>query len=392
MSPRPEPRRTIALSAPGVVAAASIWLLLAFGAGDALAHRASDSYLSVDLRSTPPQLRLDIALRDLELAIGIDVDDDDAITWGELRAKRTHLRSYVADRMTVARGETRCRLDDARLAVTNHGDGAYAVLEFPVACSVDGDLSLDYALMFDLDPTHRALVQVKGSAGTHARVLSPDAPRLILDADQGPDAWQVFTDFSREGVWHIWIGIDHMLFLLTLLIPAVLRREEGVWRGERAIAPVVTDVVATITAFTLAHSLTLAIAALAALELPARLVESAIAATVIVAALNNLRPLVATRRWTIAFALGLVHGLGFASVLVDLGLPDAARVVALLGFNLGVELGQIAIALLFLPLAYCWRHSAIYRHGVMATGSLAIAAIGTLWLAERGLGVTVAAL
>jgi hypothetical protein len=135
-----------------------------------------------------------------------------------------------------------------------------------------------------------------------------------------------------------------------------------------------------------AHSITLSLAALGIVALPSRLVESAIAASVVVAALNNLKPVVEGRRWLVAFGFGLIHGFGFASVLTELGLPRDALVLALVGFNLGVEAGQLAIVALFLPLAYALRASRFYRRTVMFGGSLAIALVAGIWLAERLFG------
>lgn len=101
------------------------------------------------------------------------------------------------------------------------------------------------------------------------------------------------------------------------------------------------------------------------------------------AALNNLLGWAALRRWQLAFAFGLVHGFGFANVLLDLGLPSDQLAIALGGFNLGVELGQIAIVLVFLPLAWTLRHTIFYRWVVVVGGSLAIAALGLIWTLQR---------
>jgi hypothetical protein len=144
-------------------------------------------------------------------------------------------------------------------------------------------------------------------------------------------------------------------------------------------------VVKVVTAFTLAHSITLSLAALEALVLPSRLVESTIALSVILAALNNVRPVVEERRWLMAFIFGLVHGFGFASVLTELGLPRDALLLALVGFNLGVEAGQLVIVSAFLPLAFLLRATPLYRRGVMTGGSLSIALVAAIWLGERAL-------
>jgi len=138
-----------------------------------------------------------------------------------------------------------------------------------------------------------------------------------------------------------------------------------------------------VTAFTVAHSITLSLAALEVIDLPSRWVESAIAASVILAALNNLLVVAGPGRWLFAFAFGLIHGFGFASVLSDLGLPHDSLLLALVAFNLGVELGQLAVVAVFLPLAWSLRDQWIYRRGLLAGGSLLVIAIASVWLVER---------
>ena len=138
-----------------------------------------------------------------------------------------------------------------------------------------------------------------------------------------------------------------------------------------------------VTAFTLAHSVTLTLATLGLVSLPSRLVESAIACSVVLAALNNVWPIVRQRLWLLAFGFGLLHGLGFAGALLDLGLPAHAMVVPLLAFNLGVELGQLAIVALLLPLIFALRETSLYPRLMLRAGSSAIAVLGGLWLVER---------
>ncbi|HUS28252.1 MAG TPA: HupE/UreJ family protein, partial [Kofleriaceae bacterium] len=179
--------------------------------------------------------------------------------------------------------------------------------------------------------------------------------------------------FVREGIWHIWEGIDHILFLLCLLLPAVWRRESA--------KEVAREVFEIVTAFTLAHSITLVISAVGLVTLPSRFVETAIAASVVAAALNNLVRVV-DARWAGAFALGLLHGFGFSSVLVDLGLPSHELIGTLLGFNLGVELGQAAIVVAVLPVLYAIRKTFAYR-ALLFGGSGAVVVIATIWTYQR---------
>jgi hypothetical protein len=142
-------------------------------------------------------------------------------------------------------------------------------------------------------------------------------------------------------------------------------------------------VVRIVTSFTVAHSITLTLATLGVVSLPSRWIESAIALSVVLAALNNVFTVFHGRRWMVAFCFGLIHGFGFASVLADLGLPQGTLLLALVGFNLGVECGQLAIVAIFLPLAFWLRRTRFYQRLVFISGSLLIAGIAGIWLAER---------
>jgi hypothetical protein len=368
------------------------WLLLlplALCAEAALAHAPSDAYLV--LRAAPGsarvELRLDVALRDLEQEPGLDADADGRITWGELRAARAALEAYAFAHLSLASDGAPCPLRPAGLEAALHSDGAYAVLLAEASCArPPAALEVDYRLFRALDPQHRGLVRVEHPGGTATAVLGGERSRERI-ALGAPDLRRAGLAYLAEGVRHIALGFDHLLFLLSLLLPAVLRRAGARWEPEPALRPALADVLSVVSAFTLAHSLTLSLAALGVLRLPSRGVESAIAASVVLAAANNLRPLVGRRRWLAAFAFGLVHGLGFASVLADLGLPRGALVVSLLAFNLGVELGQLAFVALLLPVAWWLRAWPAYPSVVLAGGSAAIALLASLWLAERSLGL-----
>jgi len=355
----------------------ALLLALSLFVGTALAHKPSDSYLAVEVQGEALSGQWDIALRDLEYAIGLDADGDGLLTWGEVRAKHAEIAAYALARLAVRTGRAACRLKPTAQLIDEHTDGTYAVLRFAADC--DGrplrELELEYSLFADLDPTHRGLLraQVAGQQ-TSTAVLGPERPRVALSGDERTRLEQ-FRDYLVEGIWHIWIGFDHVLFLVSLLLPAVLAASR--------FGPVFWDVFKVVTAFTVAHSLTLALAALSVIELPSRLVESAIALSVVLAALNNLYPVVQRSRWLVAFGFGLVHGFGFASVLADLGLPRGNLLLALVGFNLGVETGQLAIVALFLPLAYALRHSWVYRRMIFRGGSGVIVAIAGIWLIER---------
>jgi hypothetical protein len=355
-------------------------------ASPAWAHKASDAFVSLTRDGDRVSGRIDVALRDLDLALGLDRDGDGAITWGELRARRLELEAYELSRIRLSAGGAACPLRPENLAVDSHSDGSYAVLEVSGRCrSAAGGLSIEYGLLFDEDALHRGIVRVATPSGVAVAVFSPDAPVQELAAD-GSGRLRRFASFVREGIHHIGSGADHVAFLLALLLPAVLVGGRERWQPAAAFRPVLREVLRLVTAFTAAHSLTLSLAALGFVHVPSRLVESGIALSVLVSALVNLWPSAPRLGAFLAFGFGLVHGLGFASALSDLGSDATTRLVTLVGFNLGVELGQLAIVALFLPFAFALRGSAVYQRGLVGAGSLAVAGLASIWLAERVLG------
>jgi len=365
-------------------------------AGAAQAHKPSDSYLAIHVGGAAVHGQWDIALRDLEFAIGLDANGDGKITWGELRTKHDAIAAYALARLAVRADGRDCKLAPTAHLVDEHSDGTYAVLRFEADCAAAGarpasapaSVEVAYNLFFDLDPTHRGLMRFERDGTAQTGVLSPEYPRLRFKVGEVSRLSQFF-DYLREGTWHIWIGFDHILFLLSLLLPSVLILKDNGWQAARGFRTTFWDVLKVVTSFTVAHSITLSLAALSVISLPSRLVESTIALSVVLAALNNLVPVVAERRWAVAFAFGLIHGFGFASVLTDLGLPQESLLLALVGFNLGVEVGQLAIVSAFLPFAHALRGSWFYRRVVFIWGSATIALVAGIWLAERALDVKI---
>jgi hypothetical protein len=350
---------------------------------DAFAHKPSDSYLGLRAVDATIEGQWDIALRDLDHVLGLDDNQDGAITWGELRAHRSAVFAYAMARLRLEADGMVCPVNETELLVDRHSDGAYAVLRFSAPCDhMPGTLTVDYRLLFDVDPQHRGLLRLEHGGQTRSAIFATGNSAQRFELTERP-GWRQFLDYLRHGVWHIGVGFDHVLFLLSLLLPAVLVRTGDGWQAAPRFAPAFWDVFKVVTAFTAAHSITLTAAALGVIHVPSRWVESAIAASVMLAAANNLRPVAVERRWIIAFVFGLVHGLGFASVLTDLGLPRESLLRALVAFNLGVELGQLAIVSAFLPIAWALRATPLYRRGLLIAGSVAIIALAGIWLAER---------
>ena len=390
-------------------------LLLCSAAAPAHAHKPSDSYLTLRVDGAHIDGQWDIALRDLDYALGLDADGDGQLTWDEVRAQHAQIAAYALARLTLAAQDAQaarttptgavqatqepCAITAGEQLIDQHTDGAYTVLRFRATCpTAPAALRIGYRLFADTDPQHKGLLRLE-NANTTSRpastsvsaIFGASQPDQVVQLAQ-PSRYTQFAAYVKHGVWHIWIGYDHILFLLSLLLPAVLVWRDHSWRAVPDFRAAAIDVLKTVSAFTLAHSITLSLAALNLVALPSRFVESVIAASVIAAALNNLAPVVRDRRWVGAFAFGLIHGFGFASVLGDLGLPPGSLMLALLGFNAGVELGQLAIVAAFLPLAFLLRATWFYRRVVVIGGSALIIAAASLWLGERAFDIRVALL
>jgi len=363
-------------------------LLCVFAAG-AQAHHASDSYLSlkVDGRSVTGQW--DVALLDLERVIGLDADGDGNITRSEVDAKRAEIERYGLSHLRMEVDGTEYALKITGLLVDTFSDGDYNVLHFDVECTAaPKTLKIDYRAFFDIDAQHSGLLRLECGGRVQTDVLSPEKPEQLFELSVLSRSRQ-FLAFVNDGAWHIWGGVDHILFLLALLLPSVLKRGPDGWRVVDHVRPALVNVLKIVTAFTVAHSTTLTLATLGIVRLPVRLVESTIALSVIVAALNNIRPIFSERGWIVAFCFGLVHGFGFANALFDLGLAGGTLALTLVGFNLGVEAGQLAIVAVFVPLAYAWRNSWVYRELTFRLGSVVIVLLAATWMVERVMAIKV---
>ena len=352
------------------------------------AHKPSDSYLSLSVEGDHLIRQWDIALRDLDYAIGLDADGNGEITWREVEANHKEIAAYALARLSIAADGASCATTVTNHLIDYHSDGAYEVMRFAVACPTAADvLTIKYTLLFDRDPQHHGLLRLEEDGHTHTAIFSPERDTWRLEGHSVALGHQ-FLEYCETGVWHIWTGFDHILFLCSLLLTAVLERGSGRWRAVANFRPAFLEVLSIVTAFTIAHSITLSLAVLGLITLPARLIESTIAASVIIAAVNNLYPLIERRLWIVAFLFGLVHGLGFANVLTDLALSKPALALSLVSFNLGVEAGQSAIVAAFLPLAYFARHTWLYPRLVLGAGSLGITGVAAVWLIERSLNVS----
>lgn len=375
--------------------------LLLLAPTSAAAHSLGLSMLELEVDDTSVRARLTSDLEHLSLAAGLDTNANGTVSPSELEAGRDALAAYLAAHLRLSAepaGACTPQLTD----LIYDAPRTAAILEAHYECHTAlGPLEVDNSLFHEQRGAHRLMVVIvedgrrlradldRNNPRLTYQATPPDAREVVAQTDPGlePDASspRLFARFVVLGVEHILLGFDHVLFLLTLLLAARRLR----------------DVVGLVTAFTVAHSLTLALAALGWVQAASAVVEPLIALSIVLVALENvLREAARQRgpqarvagfamepgraRLAVIFGLGLVHGFGFAGVLQELGLPTGERVVALAGFNIGVELGQLALVLASWPLLRLAMRRAPQRYSrAIQLGSVAIALVGLAWLAER---------
>jgi hydrogenase/urease accessory protein HupE len=341
------------------------WLALALlWPAVALAHATTTALVRIELTDNRLHYALSVVLpeipnRSAELLTS-------AVNGDRPAAER--IAEYARQTLSVELGGARCRMGRVRIGGAGAND-ARATIEIEFACDVSHgrlEIAEDWSAL--LGEHYRTLGNLRTANGERQVSFEEPSRKVTIDVDR-PVATGWF-DFVKLGIEHIITGYDHLLFLVALLATA-----RGLW-----------SVVRIVSAFTLAHSVTLSIATLDILTIPARIIEPLIAASIVWVALENL--LVAEpdrRRWIWSFVFGLVHGFGFASALGELDLKGSAIVRALVGFNVGVEIGQLIFVALFLPAL------AVLKRGRGASltpriASVAVAIVGSYWLGERIFG------
>jgi hypothetical protein len=347
--------------------------ILVFAGSRAGAHATSTSYLGLEAGGEVGGLaaRWDIALADIAWSVDLDADADRRISWGEVVAGRGAVTAFVLAGLDVSRGGLACTAHVRDLSLADHLGEPYLSFDTQLACARAGPLRIATPLLFGLDASQRTLLKVVMGGAARSAVLAPGGPPWEEAHDAG--TVQRFLQFLAHGAWHVWIGYDHLAFLLLLLLPSVLRPRGAVLR----------DVLVLVTAFTIAHSITLALAASGLVSLPERPIEFVIALSIVVAGALNLWPAAARLRLPLAFGFGLVHGFGFANALAGLDIAGARLVPLLAGFNVGVELAQLALVALALPVLLAWHRSPIFAARIAPLLSIGVATGGGIWMIER---------
>jgi HupE / UreJ protein len=379
----------------------------------AFAHRGSDAYLQVALNRQRVQIVVELSVRDLDSVFAFAPAQETMVRWQDIDTQRSQLIEYVRAGVQVSGCVLEPNLADedansgrpqTQPYPVERSDGISLQFDIRFTCSENQSEShkLHYALIFERNAEHRALVTVRAGGeisnagpgvnlGEQISVLDRKTRELELVPEAPLSAWATLRSMLRDGFLHILNGPDHLAFLLVLLLPSVLlaRRFSQRTEPQTSLRAVLVDVAKVVTAFTVAHSFTLSASALDLVVLPSQLVETTIALSVMLAAINNVSQKVAMHRWPIAFILGLIHGFGIAGTLDDASLRGSNKALALLGFNVGVELGQLACVAVLVPLLFALRKHRLYQPVVVVLGSLLIFVVATVWALERATNTVV---
>lgn len=332
------------------------------------AHPVPGTRVLLDVRETAVEAELSIPTGELAAASGIDVDLRASLSGGDAAGLGRYLREHVRAASSDGRAWG-VEIGDMRVEYAEGTAlGAYKQLVVRAVLTPPAEVDmrrfvLGYDAVIHKVGTHIAIVSVRQDwqggrvdAGNDARqvgVVRMDAetgtvPPLSVDLTDG-GAWRGFVGMVVLGGHHILEGTDHLLFLFTLLLPAVLIARAGRWQPDNRAGRAMRHIVAVTVAFTVGHSAALVVSALGRLEIPVQPVETLIAATILVGGVHAVRPLFPGREAGVAGVFGLVHGMAFSFTLAELKLSSSQLALSVLGFNLGIEAVQLFLVALTLP-------------------------------------------
>jgi hydrogenase/urease accessory protein HupE len=341
----------------------------------AKAHDPGLSSLAIRQRTNGLEATLTLAVRDASQVAELDANHDGTVTQVEFARRRWQLEAAVGREVLIA-ADSKVRKAQFIRSHLDQNNNVEVRLDF--GATVFSSLEIQSKIIRSLPLGHRQYLEVQNSRGetTFEQLLSAAADRATVEMPRnnasmaGFEIVSSFTNFLTLGVKHILTGYDHLLFLLGLLVVA---------RGFFSSLSIITS-------FTIAHSITLAAATFNLAHIPSRIVEPLIAASIVYVGIENLLGSdVPKARQLVTFGFGLIHGFGFASVLREMGIGAGTDGIALplLSFNVGVELGQIMVSAVALPIIWKLRAKPVFIARWAPVCSAAVVLLGSFWFAER---------
>ncbi|PCJ14901.1 MAG: hypothetical protein COB02_18545 [Candidatus Cloacimonadota bacterium] len=349
-------------------------------------HEISLSFLHLNKKETILQGFWNVSVRDLELSIGLDANFDGDISWSEILSQQNSIEKLVNRSLFFRQEMNLCKIQIDDLLIEELSSGPYIHIPISIECNyILKNIKLRYEFLFDLDAQHKAIFTINSKAITNVISFTKKNNTHQI-RDKATSLTSLFVIYVKEGYFHIITGYDHLLFLLTLLLPCCVTVTHLKKNHSKNLIEVLWGIFKIVSIFTIAHSVSLAFTSFKIISLESWVVESIIAFSIVLMAINNIVPLFNDRLLFLIFAFGLIHGMGFASIILDLQLPSDYLLVILLAFNFGVELGQLLFIALILPILYFFRTSTFYKKYCLSFLSLTILIISSIWLFERLLG------
>jgi hypothetical protein len=323
----------------------------------------NETKIEIDLNNSNPYITLQFTSFNIEKPLNIKDANKESINQNRQKAI-----NYISSNIKI----NPCSLKLNTLDIKNEMS---VNVKYNLICPKNIDkLNISFTLFFEFDKTQSGITKLITKDSIQTFVLSPSKSDLTINLKKTVSLFEYFKLFLIEGIWHIWIGIDHILFLLMLILPITLIYNKNFFTSFKEVLKIVT-------AFTISHSITLSLSMFNVIETNDRIIETLIAFSVLTTAILNIKP-IKLKTWILAFGFGFIHGFGFANVLKELELPSQNFLTTLFGFNIGVEIGQIIIVLVLLPIIYIFRNSIIYKYFVIIS-SIIVAIISILWIVDR---------
>ena len=379
-------------------------LFLAFNT--LLAHNPDQSYLYFRVYQDNIEGTIEMTIKDINKALGTEIDPSPYFKEKNAEIEKKdlpqawqqyapQLKEYLLSKVDIKAGNQQLNLNFNDLEILPLSKAVYILYNFdlqPLSVTPE-ELQINYEVLFDKDDIHRGLTIIEhnwkagiiNNESVSSLIFSPSDRTQTLSLSDN-SMWKGFVALIKLGMWHIYIGIDHIFFLLALILPSVIKKRNMADRlqieGVDRFKPAILYILKIVTLFTIAHSITLSLAALGYISLDSRIVESIIAFSIGLAALHNIYPIFNRSESLITFLFGLFHGMGFASVLGEKGIEGDYLAFSLLGFNIGVEIGQALIVLAIFPILYFLRKKPYYRKILVYTSIFLIIA-SLYWCIER---------
>jgi hypothetical protein len=356
----------------GSVSFLSVVLCVILSMARARAHDLNRSYTTVVVTPDSLQAVFTFDLSDLSRAFGLDSDSDHLISRDELLAGMPRMYEYIEKHTALALNFSPAKLErrEGRITQDYWGHVFVDFIFFKRLSELPPEIALSLDFFEKFAAQHKNLAKIMVGKRIQQAVFSQENPRQRFATGGNISLSAQIGEFVKLGIEHIFLGYDHILFLVALIV----------------IGGRLANLVKIVSAFTVAHSITLILAALQVAILPPRMIESGIALSIVYVAGENFLIRQADHRWILTFIFGLVHGFGFANVLRDLGLPTKGLVPSLLAFNVGVEIGQLCIVAVLFPITL-WIAKQKFQHQMVFGLSSVILLLGLVWFLERAFGL-----